>query len=169
MICQGLYVQLVYLRVCKTNPQTLKLVCCLVTTHVYDSDSSCTRILRRNVQVFLAVAGEPKNIILTRATELAPPEGVAGRQERDAQGRGRTLFGVRSAAGASGEERIGVIFLGRWSSGSRADSEESEERFLALPGCGRQARNDDGVGMANWRPRDGQLRGRNDELSICTE
>jgi hypothetical protein len=30
-----------------------------------------------------AQAGEPKNIILTRATEVAPPEGLAGRQERD--------------------------------------------------------------------------------------
>ena len=68
------------------------------------------------------------------------------------EGGGGCFSGFEARRGASGEERIGVICLGRWSSGSRAASEESEERFLALPACGRQARNDDGVGMANWRP-----------------
>jgi hypothetical protein len=54
--------------------------------------------LRRDVQVFVAVpslpaqAGESKNIILTRAAELAPPEGVAGRQERDAEGAAPDAF-----------------------------------------------------------------------------
>jgi len=40
------------------------------------------RNFRRDVQVFLAVAGEPKNLILARAAELAPPEaGVGARKE----------------------------------------------------------------------------------------
>jgi hypothetical protein len=68
-----------------SNPET-RLPPLHVTAHGYNSDGSCSRIFTPNVQVFLAVPGEPENIILTRATELAPPEGIAGRQERDAQG-----------------------------------------------------------------------------------
>src|SRR6266851_6938634 len=59
-----------------TNPETRlrPLLATALTTAIVRALGS----LRRNVQVFLAVASEPKNIILTRAREVAPPEGIAG-------------------------------------------------------------------------------------------
>ena len=59
------------------------------------------------------------------------------------------LFGVRSAARASGEGRIGVLFLGQAGGESCAGGEKGEERFLASPAWGRQARND-GIFDLSW-------------------
>src|SRR5713101_5348458 len=87
--------------------------------------------MRRNVQVFLAAASEPKNIILTRAREVVPPEGVAGRQERDARGGAPDAFGGSQRSGTAGKARIGVIFLGQPSSDNCAGGKESEQRFHA--------------------------------------
>jgi hypothetical protein len=80
-----------------------------------------------------AQAGEPKNIILTRAREVAPPEGVAGRHERDvrkvaADAFSRAAYTLREA-GANWGNLLGGTG-GKFYDGG----EESEERFLASLG-----------------------------------
>src|SRR6266404_5863536 len=91
-----------------TNPETRLRP--LLATAFTAAIVRALRSLRRNVQVFLAVASEAKNIILTRAREVAPPEGIAGRQERDARG-ARCTLSCRSGTPGAGQARIGVIFL----------------------------------------------------------
>jgi hypothetical protein len=104
-----------------SNPET-RLRPLLVTAHVYNSDSSCSRIFTPNVQVFLAVPGEPKNIILTRATELAPPEGIAGRQERDERGSTvDTFLQVRDSWRGQGTNWGNLLGGAAWPTSNMAD------------------------------------------------
>jgi hypothetical protein len=80
-----------------------------------------------------AQAGEPKNIILTRAREVAPPEGVAGRQEKDvrkvvADAFSRAAYTLREPGANWGN------LLGGTGDKFNDGGEEGEERFLASPG-----------------------------------
>jgi hypothetical protein len=92
--------------------------------------------LPRDVQVFVAVpslpaqAGESKNIILTRAAELAPPEGVAGRLERDAQGAAADAF-FQVTQPLRGPGANWGNLLGGAERKFQVSGEESEEIFLA--------------------------------------
>jgi len=104
--------------------------------------------LRRNVQVFPAVPGEPKNIILTRATELAPPEGIAGRQERDARESAvGALLQVRDSWRGHGTNWGNLLGGAAWQTSNMADfvaTKKAKRDFsLPLPAAG--------LGMTNVR------------------
>jgi hypothetical protein len=97
-----------------------------------------------------AQAGEPKNIILTRAREVAPPEGVAGRPEKDvrkvaADAFARAAYTLREP-GANWGNLLGGTG-GKFYDGG----EESEERFLTS------------LGMTNLWRWSGEIAALNDE------
>jgi hypothetical protein len=74
--------------------------------------------------------------MLTRATELSPPEGFAGRQERDARGSAVDAFlQVRDSWRGQGTNWGNLLGGAAWRSSKMADfvaaTKKATERFLA--------------------------------------